>query len=66
LNEELHKLTGNPGAQILLKRWTDGLSNEEKKRRLVSSPEVRAKVEKDPFVNEVLDLFGGEIIDVRG
>lgn len=52
--------------RLLIKRWIEGVSNQDEKRRLVSSPEARERAEKNPFVQQTLELFGGEIIDARG
>jgi DNA polymerase-3 subunit gamma/tau len=58
----------SPGAKsrIRLKRWLAGISNDDVKQSNAVSPEVRERVEAAPFVQKVKDLFGGDIIDVRG
>ncbi|MDT8391102.1 MAG: DNA polymerase III subunit gamma/tau [Lentisphaeria bacterium] len=66
LNDRLVTFTGDPTSRILIKRWKDGVSDEARGRRLVSTPEVMERVKKNAFVQEVVDLFQGEIIDVRG
>ncbi|MCF7855573.1 MAG: DNA polymerase III subunit gamma/tau [Candidatus Pacebacteria bacterium] len=66
LEKVLSDLSGVAAAKILFKRWIEGISNQDDKKRLVSSAEVRERVETNAFVRQVLDMFGGEIIDVRG
>lgn len=53
-------------ARVLFKAWVEGVSELDRRKRLVSSPEVMERVRENPFVQKTLDLFGGEIIDVRG
>jgi hypothetical protein len=53
-------------AKVLIKRWIDVVSSEQPPARLSSSPEIREKVEQNPFVRQVCDLFKGTVIDVRG
>lgn len=66
LNARLQDLTGSNEAQIMLKAWVPGVSEIDPRKRKVSSPEVMDRVKDNPFVQKTLDLFGGEIIDVRG
>ena len=66
LDQYLATFTGDPNSRVLIKRWIDGVSDEERGRRLVSTPEVMERVKHNPFVQEVVDLFQGELIDVRG
>ncbi len=61
----LRRDQGRENPRIVIKKWSEELS-DDRKRHLVSTPEVRQRVENDPFVKRVLDLFGGEIVDVRG
>ncbi len=55
-----------PGGKVLLKRWIETVSNGVQKRRLQSSPELREKLEQNPFVRDVCQLFDASIVDVRG
>ena len=66
LENALRRITGNNDAQLLLKRWVEGVSTEDRKRRLVSSPEIRERLEHNPFVQKIQHMFNAEIIDVRG
>ncbi len=61
----LRRLTGCDRVRLVVKRWDDELSDVSRPR-LVSSPEVRQKLADDPFVRQVIQLFGGELIDARG
>ncbi len=60
------RLRPEPGAKVLIKRWIESVSNTESRPRLVSSPEIRRRVEQNPFVQEVCRLFGGTVVDARG
>jgi DNA polymerase-3 subunit gamma/tau len=66
IQSAFRRLCAQPEARVLIKRWQDGISTEERKRQLVSSPEVMERVKANPFVQQVLSCFGGEIADVRG
>jgi hypothetical protein len=66
MEKALQRLTGLPEARVLIKRWVEGVSDGTAQNRKVSSPEVRERMERHPFVQQVLELFGGEIIDARG
>ncbi|MFA5206811.1 MAG: hypothetical protein WC708_20615, partial [Lentisphaeria bacterium] len=61
LSSRLARLGAAPDARVLAKRL-----EEERKPRLVSSPEIRARVEQNPLVQEVARQFGATVIDVRG
>jgi len=60
------RITPVPGGHVVLKRWIDAVSSDENRHVLQASEEVRARVEANPFVGQVRDLFDGEIVDVRG
>ena len=66
LENALRRVTGTATARILIKRWLEGVSDETAKPRLVSSPEVRERVENNSFVRNVQQMFNAELIDVRG
>lgn len=55
-----------PHGRVMIKRWIDSVSNEEQKKQLRSTPELRAKIEQNPFVKQVCTLFNGTVVDVRG
>ena len=61
LSSSLARLGAPPDSRVLAKRLM-----EERKPRLVSSPVVRARVEQHPLVQEVAQVFGATVIDVRG
>ena len=66
LGTRLHRFVPDAGARVLVKRWSDAVSNDDDRPQLTATEEVCRKVEKNPFVSEVRDLFGGTVIDVRG
>lgn len=66
LENTLRRVTGAADARILIKRWVEGVSDEATKPRLVSSPEVRERVENNSFVRNLQQIFNAELIDVRG
>lgn len=66
LENTLKKITGREETRLVIKKWNPALSEESAGKKLQSSPEVRERVKKDPFVKTVISLFGGEIVDVRG
>ena len=55
-----------PGGRVQIKRWIETVSGETAKPQLTSSSTVKKRVEQNPFVKQVCDLFEGSIIDVRG
>ena len=65
LRELLREAGVHDSPRVLVKPWVRGVS-ESDGPRLVSSPEVMERVRRNPFVQRTVDMFGGEIIDVRG
>jgi len=60
-------LGGNAGSsRILFKQWIENVSEAEHKPRRLSTPEIRQRVEQNPFVVKVCQLFHGSVHDVRG
>ena len=66
INKALNRVSPVPKSRLLIKQWREDVSSERSRHRLVASDEVRQRVEQNPFVQQVLDLFDGEIIDARG
>ncbi|MFO7821412.1 MAG: DNA polymerase III subunit gamma/tau [Lentisphaeria bacterium] len=66
LEKALCRITGESAVSVLLKRWVEGVSNKNTKPRRTSSKEVRERVQGNPFVKKVQDMFNAELIDVRG
>ena len=62
----VQRVLRDENARVLLKRWIDSVSSEERRRAQKASPEVRAQVESNTFVKQVCDLFGGHVVEVRG
>jgi hypothetical protein len=54
-----------PHSRVVIKRRLDDPA-EGKSRLPRASPEVRARVEKNPFVQRVCQVFSGKVIEVRG
>jgi hypothetical protein len=65
----LHRITGNRSASIEI-RIVDGIASLSQPASSPSSGEeleaVRQKVKANTFVQQTLDLFGGDIVDVHG
>ena len=61
LSSSLARLGAPSDSRVQAKRLM-----EERQPRLVSSPVVRARVEQHPLVQEVAQVFGATVIDVRG
>ena len=66
LERHLSALVEAEEPKILVKKWIPTLSDDSRRPEKISSPEVMERVSNHPFVQETLDLFGGEVIDVRG
>ncbi|MBT4819015.1 MAG: DNA polymerase III subunit gamma/tau [Lentisphaerae bacterium] len=66
LNRCFQRVSPVPHGRVMIKRWIDSVSNEEQRKQLRSTPELRAKIEQNPFVKEVCTLFSGTVVDVRG
>jgi len=66
LNRCFQRLSPVPHGRVMIKRWIDSVSNEEQRKQLRSTPELRAKLEQNPFVKQVCTLFNGTVVDVRG
>ena len=66
LNRCFQRVSPVPHGRIMIKRWIDSVSNEEQREQLRSTPELRAKLEQNPFVKQVCTLFNGIVVDVRG
>jgi len=66
IQNSFQKLTNTTNAKIVLKKWIDTISNNQQEKVLSSSPELKNKLEKHPFVQQVCTLFNAHVIDVRG
>ncbi len=66
LGNVLRGLVPEANARVLLKHYIPGVSDDRRRRGRVASPEVRERVAGNPFVQGILRLFGGELVDVRG
>ncbi len=66
LEKCLHRLTGLKGMRVNVRIQQGIVSKEETLDDEKDLADVRAKVEKNPFVQDVMRLFNGKIIDVRG
>ncbi len=61
-----HKLVSEPEARVVFKPWTASVSSSERKPRMASTAEIRDRLSRNAFVQEVCELFRGTIVDVRG
>jgi len=55
-----------PNGRLLLKRWIESVSRDERTPRFESSPEIKERVGANPFVRRVCELFDATVVDVRG
>ena len=60
------RILSDDGVSVLLKRWIDSVSADQRRRPQPVSAEVRTQIENNPFVKHVCDLFDGRIVEVRG
>jgi hypothetical protein len=52
-------------ARVLVRRWLAGLSDDQRPGLRPANEEEHQRTRARPLVQQVLDLFGGEVIDVR-
>jgi hypothetical protein len=52
-------------AKVLVRRWLAGLSDDQKPGMRLATVEEELQVRNRPLVQQVLELFGGDVIDVR-
>ena len=62
----LHRIVGVRGMRVEIRIEKGVAAVEDEIDDADKLAEVRAKIEKTPFVQEVVRLFNGKIIDVRG
>lgn len=63
----LHQITGFKHASVKIEKKTGVLSPHELPRQNIRDiVEVKNKVRANQYVKTVMDLFDGEIVDVRG
>ncbi len=58
-------MPGEGRPQLLLKRWIESVSKEDRNPLAVVTPEMRDNIKKQPFVQKVCELFNGQVVDVR-
>jgi DNA polymerase-3 subunit gamma/tau len=67
INNCLHQITGIKNASVKIERQTGIMSPHELPRQNIRDiVEVKNKVRANQYVKTVMDLFEGEIVDVRG
>lgn len=66
INNALQRLTGRHDTEVIIKKWKEGVSNENSQPRRKATEEVKKRVQENPFVKLVQNLFNAELIDARG
>lgn len=67
LEQRLKKLTGNDGSELNIVTKQGVISPHETiHKRVQDLAEIRQRAENNPFVKDTIDIFNGEIVDVRG
>ncbi|OGV79720.1 MAG: DNA polymerase III, subunit gamma and tau [Lentisphaerae bacterium RIFOXYB12_FULL_65_16] len=66
LQKCFERVSPTPHGRLVVKKWLDGVSSDTAPSRLESTPEIRRKVEQNPFVHQVCKAFRGTVVDVRG
>ncbi|MDX9979557.1 MAG: DNA polymerase III subunit gamma/tau, partial [Lentisphaeria bacterium] len=65
LRDALRDALGNDKANVLIRRWLAGLSDEQKPGLRPANEREEQEARSNPLVQQTLKLFGGELIDLR-
>ena len=65
LRDALREALGNDKANVLVRRWLAGLSDDQKPGLRPATEREEQEARSNPLVQQTLNLFGGELIDLR-
>lgn len=65
LDQCLRRVTGDNHATLRIEQ-VKGLSSPVEELKRQAPDEVKEKILANPFVNQVIEMFGGKLVDFRG